>query len=179
MSSLSHTSPTPSKAIPPLEHPLDEGWTLQASWYSDAAVAALERERIFARTWQYGGPAEQAGFSKVIDVDPDAYALTVSTTFSSQIGPVRASALNGKASVPFVPVGEVKQSQYHFLWPNTTVNIAPGPANISLERWVPDGIGRTIEVTDYWFGADVPAEIVEEILEWDDQVGREDTDLVV
>ena len=28
-------------------------------------------------------------------------------------------------------------SQYHFLWPNTTVNIAPGPANVSLERWVP------------------------------------------
>ena len=71
------------------------------------------------------------------------------------------------------------QSQYHFLWPNTTINIAPGPANISLERWVPDGAGRTIEVTDYWFGADVPAEIVQEMLEFDDQVGREDTDLVV
>ena len=71
------------------------------------------------------------------------------------------------------------QSQYHFLWPNTTVNIAPGPANISLERWVPDGLGRTIEVTDYWFGADVPPEIVQEVLDWDDQVGQEDTDLVV
>ena len=46
MSSLSHPSP----AVPPLEHPLDEGWTLPASWYSDAGVAALERERIFART---------------------------------------------------------------------------------------------------------------------------------
>ena len=45
--------------LPPLEHPLEEGWTLPASWYSDAGVAALERERIFARTWQYGGPAEQ------------------------------------------------------------------------------------------------------------------------
>ena len=55
MSALSHPSPT----VPPLAHPLDEGWTLPASWYSDAGVAALERERIFARTWQYGGPAEQ------------------------------------------------------------------------------------------------------------------------
>ena len=55
MSALSHPSP----AVPPLEHPLDEGWTLPASWYSDAGVAALERERIFARSWQYGGPAEQ------------------------------------------------------------------------------------------------------------------------
>ena len=70
------------------------------------------------------------------------------------------------------------QSQYHFLFPNTTINIAPA-LDISMERWVPDGTGRTIEVTDYWFGADVPAEIVQEILDFDDQVGREDTDLVV
>ena len=34
-------------------------------------------------------------------------------------------------------------------------------------------------MTDYWFGVDVPAEIVQEVLEWDDQVGQEDTDLVV
>jgi choline monooxygenase len=127
----------------------------------------------------YHCPTAHPGFSKVIDVDPDAYGLSVSPTFSSQIGPIRASALSGSGSAPYVPVGEVTQSQYHFLFPNTTINIAPGPANISMERWLPDGTGRTIEVTDYWFGADVPAEIVQEILEFDDQVGREDTDLVV
>jgi len=328
-----------SLTLPPLEHPLEEGWTLPAAWYSDDAVARREREQIFARTWQYGGPAEQVaqpgsfattqaghvpvvvtrdregelhgfvnvcrhrghvvakgtacretlqcpyhawtyaldgslrraprservpgfdpaafsllpvavdtwgpflfvnpdpeadpladtlgelpaivarsgldlatlrfhshhewpieanwkvalenylecyhcptahpGFSKVIDVDPDSYALSVSPTFSSQIGPVRKSALESNGKTGFVPVGDVVHSQYHFLWPNTTINIAPGPHNISLERWVPDGTGRTIEVTDYWFGADVPTAIVEELLEWDDQVGREDTDLVV
>ena len=70
-------------------------------------------------------------------------------------------------------------SQYHLIWPNTTINISPGPMNISLERWVPDGTGRTIEVTDYWFGADVPAEIVQEVLEFDEQVSNEDTDLVL
>jgi choline monooxygenase len=92
---------------------------------------------------------------------------------------VRASALAGSNNAPYTPVGDVTQSQYHFIYPNTTINIAPGPANISMERWVPDGTGRTIEVTDYWFGVDVPPEIVQEILDFDDQVGREDTDLVV
>ncbi len=328
-----------SVSVPPLVHPLEDGWTLPASWYSDEGVAALERDRIFARSWQYGGPAEHVaepgsfmtteaghipivvtrdrdgvlrgfvnvcrhrayviardngcretlqcpyhawtyeldgslkraprsereagfdpadfsllpvsvdtwgpflfvnpdpdaaplsetlgglpeiiagggvdfsklrlhsqhkwpieanwkvalenylecyhcpvahlGFSKVIDVDPDSYELSVSPTFSSQIGPIKASALNGKGNVPYVPVGEVTHSQYHFIYPATTINISPGPLNISLERWVPDGIGRTIEVTDYWFGADVPPEIVAEVLEFDEQVSNEDTDLVV
>ena len=325
--------------IPPLEHPLEDGWTLPASWYSDPTVAERERELIFARSWQYAGPAEHVaqpgsymatqaghipivithgrdgvlrafvnvcrhrayviardhgcretlqcpyhawtydlngslkrvprsereegfnpanfsllpasvdtwgpflfvnpdpdaaplaetlgdlpgivassgvdfsnlrlhsqgewpieanwkvalenylecyhcpvahpGFSKVINVDPDSYALTVSPTFSSQIGPVRAAALDGTNKAPYVPVGEIASSQYHFLWPNTTVNIVPGPQNISLERWVPDGTGRTIEVTDYWFGADVPPAIVQEVIDFDAQVGQEDTDLVV
>ena len=55
---MSSTVDTLTTQLPPLEHPLEDGWTLPASWYSDAAVAALERERIFARSWQYGGPAE-------------------------------------------------------------------------------------------------------------------------
>jgi phenylpropionate dioxygenase-like ring-hydroxylating dioxygenase large terminal subunit len=38
---------------------LAEGWTLPASWYTDDAILALERERIFARSWQYVGRAEQ------------------------------------------------------------------------------------------------------------------------
>jgi phenylpropionate dioxygenase-like ring-hydroxylating dioxygenase large terminal subunit len=127
----------------------------------------------------YHCPVAHPGFSKVIDVDPDEYALSVSPTFSSQIGPIRASALAGRGTVPYVPTGDVKQSQYHFVWPNTTINIAPGPQNIAIERWVPDGVGRTIEVTDYWFGADVADDVVQEVLAFDEQVGIEDVDLVL
>ena len=46
-------------ALPPLEHPLEEGWTLPAGWYTEPHVLALERERIFARAWMYLGPAER------------------------------------------------------------------------------------------------------------------------
>ena len=37
---------------------LEEGYTLPASWYTDRAIAELERERILSRSWQYAGPAE-------------------------------------------------------------------------------------------------------------------------
>ena len=31
-----------------LQHPLEDGWTLPASWYSEPSVLELERERVFA-----------------------------------------------------------------------------------------------------------------------------------
>ena len=324
--------------LPALIHPLEEGWTLPAAWYSDAAVLTAERERIFASTWQYAGWTEQVaqpgsyfssvaghvpiivtrdaagtlrglvnvcrhrghivadgagcrttlqcpyhawtyeldgrlrraprseregafdpsersllpvavdtwgpfvfanpdpgaaplaealgdlpgivaesgvdvdalrfhsheewelkvnwkvalenylecyhcavahpGFSKVIDVDPDAYRLLSRGLIASQIGPVREAALAGRGALPYDPRGEVRQSQYHFLWPNTTINIAPGPQNLSIERWVPTGERGTVEVTDYFFGPDVPDELVRELIAWDSQVAEEDVALV-
>jgi choline monooxygenase len=114
----------------------------------------------------------------VIDVAPDSYRLEVHETFSSQFGPVRPSALTGDGRAPYVPRGDVTQSQFHYLWPASTLNVAPGPANISLERWIPDGPRRTIEVTDYYFGPDASPEQIEELLAFDNQVGEEDTSLV-
>jgi hypothetical protein len=57
------------------------------------------------------------------------------------------------------------------------VNIAPGIPNISLERYIPDSPGRTIEVTDYYFGS-APAEAIDELMAWDNQVAEEDVSLV-
>ncbi len=34
---------------------LDEAWTLPARWYLDPAILAMEKERIFHRTWQWVG----------------------------------------------------------------------------------------------------------------------------
>jgi phenylpropionate dioxygenase-like ring-hydroxylating dioxygenase large terminal subunit len=331
-------TPTHTTAVPPLEHALEEGWTLPASWYTDAGVAGLERERLFGRAWTYAGPAEwvaepgsyfaaqighvptaivrgsdgvlrgfvnvcrhrghlvvegtgcretlqcpyhawtydldgslrkapradrepgfdssglslapvsvdtwgpfvfvnpdpeaaplrtalgglpelvsqsgldlaairfhshhewpieanwkivmenflecyhcptaHPGFSKVIDVHPDAYLLQVHATFSSQIGPIRASALAGNGKAAYSPRGDMSQSQYHFLFPSTTLNIAPGIPNISLERYQPDGLRRTMEVTDYYFGVDASPAEIEELMAWDNQVAEEDVSLV-
>jgi len=330
---------TTTPRLPELQHPLDEGWTLPASWYSDDAVLALEREHIFAGTWQYAGWADQVaepgsffasvaghipvavvrgrdsglrgfvnvcrhrghavvegagcretlqcpyhawtydldgtlrkaprserepgfdgselsllpvsvdiwgpfvfvnpdpnaapladwlgdvpdlvgksgldlarvrfhshhewpqevnwkvalenylecyhcpvahpGFSKLIDIDPDAYRLLLGAHSSSQLGPVRQAALDGRGTLPYDPRGDVRQSQFHFLYPNTTINIAPGPQNLSIERWVPVGPRTTIEVTDYFFGPDESEERIAELLEWDTQVAEEDVALVL
>jgi choline monooxygenase len=143
-------------------------WPIEANW-----KVALEN---FLEC--YHCSVAHPGFSKVIDVDPDAYGLSVHATFSSQVGPVRASALDGKRRVPYVPRGDVDQAQYHFVWPATTINIAPGPQNVAVERWVPVGPRRTIEVTDYFFGSDVSDESIAELMAWDEQVAVEDVALV-
>ena len=124
----------------------------------------------------YHCPTAHPGFSKVVDVAPDAYRLRVHPTFSSQVGPVKPSALDGAA--PYTPRGEVTQAQYHFLFPATTINIAPGIPNVAIERWVPDGTKRTIEVTDYFFGPDAADAEIEELMAWDTQVAEEDVALV-
>ena len=40
---------------------LEQGATLPASWYWDPEISRLEEERIFARSWQYAGPADRFG----------------------------------------------------------------------------------------------------------------------
>jgi carnitine monooxygenase subunit len=126
----------------------------------------------------YHCPTAHPGFSKVIDVSPDAYLLQVHATFSSQVGPVRQSALEGNGKASYTPRGDVAQAQYHFLFPSTTLNIAPGIPNISVERYNPDGLRRTVEVTDYYFGTDVSDEEIAELVAWDTQVAEEDVSLV-
>ena len=42
-----------------LEESLQAGYTLPAEWYTDPAVFALERNRIFRHSWQYVGLTEQ------------------------------------------------------------------------------------------------------------------------
>jgi choline monooxygenase len=104
----------------------------------------------------------------VIDVDPDSYRLSVDGLVSSQLGPLRTEAREGDTS----------QLQYHFIWPNTTINISPGPQNASIERRVPAGPRATVEATDYFFGANVDEERIEESIAFDTQVATEDVALV-
>jgi choline monooxygenase len=108
------------------------------------------------------------GFSAVVNTAPDAYGLEESGLFSSQVGPLRAGA----------PEGEVAHGQFHFLFPNVTINILPGPPNVSIGPVLPAGAERTERFLDYFFAPGTDEARIAELLEFDDQVGREDTVLV-
>jgi choline monooxygenase len=105
------------------------------------------------------------GFSAVVDVSPDAYRLETATWTSSQFGPSR----NGRGPV---------EGQFHWLWPVTKAYALPGPPNLAAGPLAPLGPERTAGFLDYYFPEDVPEAEIDELLAFDDQVGREDRTLV-
>jgi phenylpropionate dioxygenase-like ring-hydroxylating dioxygenase large terminal subunit len=113
------------------------------------------------------------GFSRVVDVSVDAYELEESRLFSTQYGPVRETWKGD-----FDPRGRVERGQFHFLWPNLTINIMPGQPNLSIGPIVPTGAETTARFLDYFVGAGVEQGWIDDMLEFDGQVGAEDRVLV-
>jgi len=126
----------------------------------------------------YHCPVAHPGFSKVIDVDPDAYLLSSDGLVASQFGTPRPAALAGDGKAPYNPSGEITQAQYHLLWPNTTINVEAGPGNLSVDATRPNGPGRSVGATDYFFYEEVSDERAREMMDFANQVGLEDIGLV-
>jgi choline monooxygenase len=103
------------------------------------------------------------GFSRLVDVSPDAYRLDADGLALSQFGPERESGAIGG---------------FHFLWPNLTINVWPGEPNLSIGPVLPVEPGRTARFLDYFFAPGADEQWVGELLELDAQVGREDRSLV-
>ena len=111
----------------------------------------------------YHCPTAHRDFSRVVDVAPDAYVLEEHEWFSSQYATTRDGGREG---------------QFHMLWPNTTINVFPGPANLSIGPAFPAGTERTERWLDYFWAADVDDAAIAELFELDEIVGREDAELV-
>ena len=126
----------------------------------------------------YHCPVAHPAFSAAIDVRPANYHLMAQGWFSSQIGEVRPSALAGNSRIDLYDVrGAVTQSQYHLLWPNTTISINPGFANLSIDTWIPDGPTATRGFSEQYFAPGVSPEFARELTEFNQQVGAEDNEL--
>jgi choline monooxygenase len=111
----------------------------------------------------YHCPTAHPSFSDEVDVHPDRYLLEARPTFSAQFATAKKTGERG---------------QFHLLYPNTGINVFPGPPNLSIGPIAPNGPHRTERYLDYFFAPDVDPAWREEFFAFDDQVGREDTVLV-
>ena len=143
----------------------------------DALVFHHRAESSYEANWKvcaenylecYHCAVAHKGFSAVVDVSPDAYSLEESRWFSTQVGPLRSDA----------PTGDVARGQFHFLFPNVTINVLPGPPNLSIGPVLPAGTERADRFLDYFFAPDADDAEIADLLAFDDEVGREDTVLV-
>ena len=103
------------------------------------------------------------GFSAEVDVHPDRYKLEAHPTFSAQFCAAKQTGEHG---------------QFHLIYPNTGLNVFPGPPNLSIGPISPAGTGRTERYLDYFFAPGPDPEWVQEFFAFDNQVGLEDTALV-
>jgi nitrite reductase/ring-hydroxylating ferredoxin subunit len=107
------------------------------------------------------------GFSKVVETGPGEYRLEAGLSHLSQFGRLKDPT---GASMP--------EGQFHLIWPNTGINVFPGRPNISIGPILPLTTDRTRRVLDYLFEPGEDEGWIAEFLEFDDQVGKEDTRLV-
>ena len=143
----------------------------------DALVHHSRWEAEVAANWKivsenflecYHCQVAHPAFSELIDVSPEAYLLSTDGRLSTQHGPART----------VTPSDELPRAQFHFLFPNLGINIFPGRPNLSIGPIVPLAPDRTYRFLDYFFGPDVKPAWVDELLAFDDQVGKEDRVLV-
>ena len=111
----------------------------------------------------YHCPVAHKGFSAAYDVDPDEYRL------------VRSSA---HVLSQFAPSRGEGEGHFHFVWPNLKINVLAGQPNLSIGPVLPAGPERATGFLDYFFTADADLGWVDELLEFDRQVGAEDRVLV-
>ena len=126
----------------------------------------------------YHCPVAHPGFSAAIDVDPDNYKLTSHPWFFSQVGRAREGDSKAKTRLKVYDTrGEIKESQYHVLWPNFTININPGFPNMSVDVWNSNGPNKTRGFSTQFFAPGVDKKWAAELVAFNTQVGKEDDDL--
>ena len=123
----------------------------------------------------YHCPVAHKSFSTLLDVAPDAYTLTAARWSSSQYAPVQSG--NGK-TMPYDPTGDIAESQFHYVWPNWTLNTLPGPPHVRVLVFQPVDPDHTATYVDSFWAPGTSEEIVEDITAFGAVVGREDVELV-
>jgi phenylpropionate dioxygenase-like ring-hydroxylating dioxygenase large terminal subunit len=111
----------------------------------------------------YHCPTAHPGFSAEVDVHPDRYLLESHPTFSAQFATAKKTGERG---------------QFHLIYPNTDINVFPGPPNLSIGPIVPNGTARTERFLDYFFAPGTDPAWRDEFYAFDGQVGKEDAVLV-
>jgi phenylpropionate dioxygenase-like ring-hydroxylating dioxygenase large terminal subunit len=175
-------NPDSTGETPSLAHHLGELPDLVAATGLELAALRRRMRRTYdiAANWKvvldnylecYHCPVAHPGFCDLIDTN--AYVITEYEHFSTQQGALKSSAGQGTGS-PYQVKEGVRDGFYAYLWPNFTLNIYPGPGNVSLNLFLPMGPERTLAIYDYCFADAVSSDDEQAFVRFIDQVQEED-----
>ncbi len=153
----------------------------------DAIHRRVRRRYDIAANWKvvvdnylecYHCPVAHPSFCDLIDVGN--YTVREYDYFSTQTGTLKESAKAGRENLYDVGGDKgaaVENGFYAYLWPNFTLNIYPGPGNVSLNLFIPVDVNHTIALYDYCFVEEVTEEEEANFVRFIDQVQTEDVAL--
>ncbi len=122
----------------------------------------------------YHCPVNHPGLVQVID--DRELQLVAEGLRTSQFAPVHARTLSGDG--PIDVSAETGAAQNHLWFPTLKVNVLPGHPNLSIGPLWPTGPQTCAGYLDYFFAETADETWIAQLLEFDDQVGAEDTALV-
>jgi choline monooxygenase len=113
------------------------------------------------------------GFANLIDLD--RYEVVPYERCSVQRGPLKAGA---RAQKEGPGAGEGQEGLYTYLWPNFMLNVYPGAGNASTNLILPIDEHHCLAVYEFFFAENMPEEEQRAMVDFIDQVQREDIVLV-
>jgi len=90
---------------------------------------------------------------------------------------VRESA-SANGGAPYSLDGGSREAHFHYVWPTFTINVLPGPPNVTAFYFVPIDADRTLTLADSFYADGVAEADIAAMEEFGSQVGLEDQALV-
>lgn len=149
----------------------------------DALKFRERREYAIRANWKavvenflecYHCAVSHPGFANLIDLD--RYEVVPYERFSVQRGPLKASARAQRQDK--FGTDEEPEGIYTYLWPNFMLNVYPGSDNASTNLILPIDEHHCLAVYEFYFSEHMPEEEQRAMVEFIDQVQREDIVIV-
>jgi phenylpropionate dioxygenase-like ring-hydroxylating dioxygenase large terminal subunit len=166
-------SPDLSEVIGPIQHAADR-WS--------EVKHAETREYRYDCNWKiamenslecYHCPVVHPGFNTLIDTQNYACDIFEFCAIAGGDRRGNADARSGRIYGSATAEG-ASDVQTYFIWPNLWLLSYPGPSNLVVARWLPQGVERSVCLRSIYFGDDFPAEKRDEFIAYIEQIQTQD-----
>jgi phenylpropionate dioxygenase-like ring-hydroxylating dioxygenase large terminal subunit len=120
----------------------------------------------------YHCPTIHPGFNDLIDLKNYLWELRGFCGITG--GQLRVVPRSGAYSAAVAHEDSQTIGRYYYVWPNLQLLRYPGPPNLTIARWLPRGVDRTVCMRDFYFGDEFSATQREEFIQYVEEIQEQD-----